>query len=1307
MNTEDGVAVPKTTAPTILPRLSHPASAAASTTKKNSKTSAERVKKGTEGAVPKTTTATTPPPLSGSAGAARGSTSVKVITTKMQKVPTTKIAATTTTKSKPSTTTIPNKIIYVPNTYDVLLGRGKRYYNHEGNIRMLNIVIPYREQYKCAKKKHDKSIISKRVLSLIMNPYYMIPGDTIEQTDAPPRPTIRFLQPLWNDNVTTTTTDNKVNVVDQVVNKNLNDFNCTGFYQVSYNVAHKKVCHALRDLSKSKDAVLERQQRLEEQQQQEGQAEGNPKPQKSNHESLKASQQQQSKIMDTSSNLLSSTSLLFLPFVVDAIGKERSSINGDNIVDAAATGNPTAAGTAAAMAVDETSSKMKASIPGKHEHDDENANDAKMKQDGVTADGSGDESESESDDEAEEEVNANLIKNSYLFGDKPEILSTKRVRKTVKKYMIDNDSSSSSSEDEDDDEEEGDGDSDVDSDSNDTGDNNDDDNEDKQQKETKQEKTAHLGDSIVNTGTFDPIESKRNRLKRKLILDSKRNQLKKNASAIYQHRKKSYTDRQRRRQIDHDDDSPPPPTPPPTQNRKRGIELLLDYEDDDDDNTNTRNNKRNRNKRMKFREVFYSSGPTRLSLYGYESFDTVSNVIHNDDSTMNDKSVGNGTDRSIYATVQDKQLENDDDQHNSTKKTLYVVKTLKNGWNETYHDMVDASNAFGQYVMPSHREANAAFKALKKLKFSKDTSIVTKTTAKAAPIPTMALPVPECIHEKETQTLQPQSTSNKEATTADVAKSVPDFINEEDVDSVRKELQLANVAIVIPPRTLPHENIQENGEGLGAEEVDKDGVNADDLVLSRLKHMQTPEFRTARMQVLEELNKWEQERLRQLQVEQQLVLQQQQILQQEELVQETLQQVLQQKHLQQQQQQLIHVKHQHREQLQQQQQLLHVHREQQHQLEHHQQQRQNQERLQQNFLQQLLEDQQQYITSSQKPSSSGMAASSVVATVTPTIGRTSTRVENGYSSSSVNANPLFCAASKQQQGVGHIEGTPLHPSIHNTSSLGVRGDRYEGEDNLNGITNNAPALDVGTEFVVPSTRRTDRSSRTSETLILIVTLLVFPFYLLWFLSDPLINALKRLANRFVGIYVGENKLHQPSHYFEPSTYHTTRSPGTRINDIAKANRNHTTESSSNHMLSAMSQLSQKSIPRKSQDIGHSLTPPDHRAEASLLERRQQRSDIERTSSKNALSVDASKSRKMQTLLTLAGYVRTLESHMPNDSPSGSSNGSLEASKLKSPPSQMSSVSVPNRLTRPQVAAVTPASTNPKFATRFFANPQDS
>lgn len=56
-----------------------------------------------------------------------------------------------------------------PSSYDVLCGRGRGFYNHPGNRRMLGIVAHFKDEYRLAKKL-DKCKIAKRVLQLILKP---------------------------------------------------------------------------------------------------------------------------------------------------------------------------------------------------------------------------------------------------------------------------------------------------------------------------------------------------------------------------------------------------------------------------------------------------------------------------------------------------------------------------------------------------------------------------------------------------------------------------------------------------------------------------------------------------------------------------------------------------------------------------------------------------------------------------------------------------------------------------------------------------------------------------------------------------------------------------------------------------------------------------------------------------------------------------------------------------------------------------------------------------------------------------------
>ena len=100
-------------------------------------------------------------------------------------------------------------------------------------FRMLNIVLPYREKYRSANSRDIKNSMSHKVLDLIQDPTYQIPKK--EQNSH--EPIIRFMSPCNEDSSDSSKPP-------------------TGFYQVSYKIAHKKICHALRE---NKQAVLERQ----------------------------------------------------------------------------------------------------------------------------------------------------------------------------------------------------------------------------------------------------------------------------------------------------------------------------------------------------------------------------------------------------------------------------------------------------------------------------------------------------------------------------------------------------------------------------------------------------------------------------------------------------------------------------------------------------------------------------------------------------------------------------------------------------------------------------------------------------------------------------------------------------------------------------------------------------------------------------------------------------------------------------------------------------------------------------------------
>jgi hypothetical protein len=57
-------------------------------------------------------------------------------------------------------------IIGEPTAQDVLFGRGRPFINHNGNIRMRNIVEGYKERYEKA-GKHEKTVITEEVLNVI------------------------------------------------------------------------------------------------------------------------------------------------------------------------------------------------------------------------------------------------------------------------------------------------------------------------------------------------------------------------------------------------------------------------------------------------------------------------------------------------------------------------------------------------------------------------------------------------------------------------------------------------------------------------------------------------------------------------------------------------------------------------------------------------------------------------------------------------------------------------------------------------------------------------------------------------------------------------------------------------------------------------------------------------------------------------------------------------------------------------------------------------------------------------------------
>jgi hypothetical protein len=104
------------------------------------------------------------------------------------------------------------EIISIPGCFDVLLGRGKYHYCHEGNVRMLRIVESFKPQYKRARKP-EKTEITRCVLALI------IENDDQEEGHGLP---VRFLERTR-----------------------------LGWYEVDRRVAHKKVAHCLREKKSS------------------------------------------------------------------------------------------------------------------------------------------------------------------------------------------------------------------------------------------------------------------------------------------------------------------------------------------------------------------------------------------------------------------------------------------------------------------------------------------------------------------------------------------------------------------------------------------------------------------------------------------------------------------------------------------------------------------------------------------------------------------------------------------------------------------------------------------------------------------------------------------------------------------------------------------------------------------------------------------------------------------------------------------------------------------------------------------------
>ncbi|KAL3916514.1 MAG: hypothetical protein SGARI_007941 [Bacillariaceae sp.] len=59
--------------------------------------------------------------------------------------------------------------VIVPGAFDILLGRGKSFQNHKGNLRYRQIIESFREQYESMGAKREKTKLIKDVVQVIFN----------------------------------------------------------------------------------------------------------------------------------------------------------------------------------------------------------------------------------------------------------------------------------------------------------------------------------------------------------------------------------------------------------------------------------------------------------------------------------------------------------------------------------------------------------------------------------------------------------------------------------------------------------------------------------------------------------------------------------------------------------------------------------------------------------------------------------------------------------------------------------------------------------------------------------------------------------------------------------------------------------------------------------------------------------------------------------------------------------------------------------------------------------------------------------
>ena len=102
------------------------------------------------------------------------------------------------------TPSVPAQILN-PVASDILLGRGKPYQEHPGNVRFLRVIILYRDRYLRTQRREDKASVADEIINLLK----------MDRNDPG-----RFLKRLENGE--------------------------EGWVEVNNNIAREKVCHALR-----------------------------------------------------------------------------------------------------------------------------------------------------------------------------------------------------------------------------------------------------------------------------------------------------------------------------------------------------------------------------------------------------------------------------------------------------------------------------------------------------------------------------------------------------------------------------------------------------------------------------------------------------------------------------------------------------------------------------------------------------------------------------------------------------------------------------------------------------------------------------------------------------------------------------------------------------------------------------------------------------------------------------------------------------------------------------------------------------